>query len=147
MKCNYSVYYDGERRPSVKSCGELAKVLADYVESAQHNEITSKVARGVQVAHVNRRRGVKIVLTHAIKRTKIEGRESKGFLRIKLDGIQTMPQIKVAVADKLKSSEGWHRTVVLVEANGLEYKVKCNHKGLTYTECVHKCEIVGRKIL
>ncbi|MGJ8839604.1 hypothetical protein AB9H28_25010, partial [Salmonella enterica subsp. enterica serovar Kentucky] len=104
------------------------------------------IERGIKVQHVNRKRGLKIVLTNSVKTAKVK-RESSGFLTIELEGIKTEAQIKVAAVDALKSPKGWHRTVVLVHANGLQYKIKCNHKGVTYADCVTHCKVVSKKVL
>ena len=100
-----------------------------------------------KVDQVNRRRGHRIVLTHKTKKVKASKRGNTGFLRTTLEGYKTEVQIRVAAADMLKGTEGYHRTVCMVEANGLEYKVKCMHKGLTYTEAVHRCEVVSKRVL
>lgn len=147
MKCNYKVYLDSERKPFIMSSGDLDVVMKQYVDPKHRKDVEYKIARGEKVQHVNRRQGLKIVLEHPVKRCAHKRTGNVGFLRIQLDGMKTIPQIKMAAIDKLKTSEGWHRTVVIVEANGLEYKVKCMHKGVAYTECISKCEIVSKKAL
>lgn len=145
MKCNYSVYLDGERKPYIVSKGEISSVVSEYVQPSQRLDIERRLNEGEKITHHNRRKGLKIVLTHTVKTATVKRNSNSGFLKVELEGVKTLPQIQMAAADALKSAGGWHRTVVLVKANGLVYKVKCKHKGLTYTECVHRCEIVDKK--
>lgn len=147
MKVSYSVFFDGERKPSIKSSDELNAILDKFVEPASRGAMQRDIAQGVKVDHTNRRKGVRIVLTNPNKKVKVKERKAYEPLHTTLEGKACEAQIKVAACNKLKSSEGWHRTVCIVEANGLAYRVKCMHKGLTYTEAVYRCEIVSKAVL
>jgi len=144
MKVNYSVFFDGERRPSVKSQGVARDILSKYVSSGLVNDSLSELGRMNKATVQDRRRGVKIVLTSATKRAKVQSKPSE-FLRIELEGKQSMTQIIVAAVDKLKSSAGWHRVVCEVVANGLIYKVKSNHKGVSWTDAASSATIVSKR--
>lgn len=145
MKVNYSVFLDGERKPSIKSTGVAKDVLQKYVSSTIVNDSLAELGRVNKVQVSDRRRGIKIVLTSTTKRVKMVKQESRGFLRVELEGFQTPTQIIVAAVDKLKSSAGWHRVVCEVVANGLIYKVKSNHKGKTWTDAVAHASIVSKR--
>lgn len=147
MQAQYKVYLDGERRPSNKGTSAITPLLDKYVDPAQRAKVIAMLSKGEQVEHTNRRSCCRIVLTNTALKVKVKAVENVGFLRVKLQGIQTTPQIKVAAADALKSPDGLHRVVVMVEANGLEYKVKCQHKAMSYAECVYQCVVTTRRAL
>lgn len=149
MQVEYKVYFDGERRPSQTGKAQATDMVREYLHPQIAPSALRELSVNGKVDMVNRRRGVRLVLTSLTKRVKVKTKSGKAkvFLKVKLDGIQTETQIKVAAADALKSKDGWHRTVCMVEANGLQYKVKCMHKGLTYTEAVHRCKVVEKKAL
>ena len=68
------------------------------------------------------------------------------FLEPSLQGVKTDAQIRVAAADMLASEAGYKRTVCIVKANGLRYKVKCSAKMLSYTSIVTGCKIVDKRV-
>lgn len=144
MKVNYSGFFTGERRPFVKSQGEARSILDKYVSSGLVGDALSELGRTNKVEVTDRRRGVKLVLTSTTKRTKVKSKASE-FLRITLDGRQSETQIIVAAVDKLKTSAGWHRVVCEVEANGLVYKVKSHHKGVSWTDAASNATIVSKR--
>lgn len=147
MQVNYSVFVDGNRKPFKSGSMQLQSVAHIYAQPQHKAAIIRDVVEGKKVVYTNRRKGLKLVLTNPNKTVKLVSKQANKFLRIKLDGVQSPAQIQVAAADMLKSRDGWHRTVCMVEANGIEYKVKCMHKGLTYAETVHRCKIVEKKVL
>lgn len=148
IKVDYKVFVDNERKPLYIGSGDAMNVLSEYAEPQLSASAIRSLQQGERVNLVNRRKGLRITLTNSNKAVKVKRTSSgKGFISTELEGVKTETQIKVAAADMLKSAEGYHRTVCIVKANGLSYKVKCMHKGLTYTDTVHKCKIVERKVL
>lgn len=148
MQVQFKVFLDGERKPSVKGVSGINAILDKYIDIAKRAQVIAAISKGEKVDFTDRRHGARVVFANVAMKAKVKAdSERMGFLKVSLQGIKTTPQIKVAAADALKSADGWHRTVVLVKANGLEYKVKCKHKGLTYTECVYQCVIVSKRAI
>ena len=170
MKACYKVFTDGNPKPLYQGTQDIETLIKEYVQPGHATDVRHKVARGLAVQHVNRRKGLKIHLTHPIKRvkilkdkdarwTKVHARDEDGgteymtyvdgdgFLKVQLEGKVSEAHIKIAATEILRTKWGWHRTVVEVLANGLSYKVKCNHKGMTYTEVLTKACIVKKSVV
>lgn len=147
MKVNYSVYFDGERFPAIKSSGVARTILEKYVSQGLILDSLSELGRNNKVVVNDRRRGAKIVLTSTTKKVKVvkKDKDLVGFLRVSLEGRKSDYQIIVAAVDKLKGASGWHRTVCEVAANGLIYKVKSDHKGKTWTDAASNAHIVSKR--
>lgn len=147
MNVNYKVFTDGERRPMVQGTGIAKDLLSKYVSQGLILDSLSELGRMNKVVANDRRRGIKIVLTSVTKKVKVTPKDKDllGFLQVSLEGYKSNTQIIVAAVDKLKSSSGWHRTVCEVNANGLIYKVKSNHKGKTWTDAAASATIVSKR--
>lgn len=144
MNVNYKVFLSGERYAYKSSTGTAKQVLTEWVTPKLVNDALSELGRVNKVVVTDRRKGLKIVLTSTTKKVKVV-RKPSTFLKVELDGRQSEAQILVAAVDKLKTSEGWHRVVCEVVANGLVYKVKCHHKGISWTDAVKNATIESKR--
>lgn len=143
QKVNFKIFADGEKWAMAQGFQSIDSLLDKYLPTSYHAKVKRDVAQSATTrAKCN---GLRLVITNPKLKDAKRG-TSSGFLKVELQGKQSEAQIRVAAADKLKTPSGYHRTVCMVLANGLEYKVKCKHKGLTYTETVYRCEIVGKKV-
>lgn len=141
MNCKVKVFFDSERRPSYDGVMSLDSILKQYVSSFAHDKIRMEVGRHGKINFLDRGTCTRVILHKAGMK---HSRSYQPLIAV-LDGVVTMPQIRVAAVDALKTPEGKHRTIVLIRANGLEYRFKCNHKHHQFSGSLDRLELLSKR--